>query len=109
MANSSGGSQAALVGRLNYLLQQAREVKSSSSVDPPLQVSELVPEKEPILGDLNGDEHSRNLAVEGAARTLFYANLVCICCPTDQSVICLLVLGIYSRQPASFCHHMESP
>lgn len=63
----------AIVARLNQLLRQARIVKPSTSIDPPLQVSELVPENEPLLGEIEG---MKQLAVESAARSLFYANLV---------------------------------
>ncbi|KAF2133429.1 nuclear matrix protein [Dothidotthia symphoricarpi CBS 119687] len=61
-----------VVMRLNHLLRRARIVKPSTSIDPPLQVSELVPDNELLLGDIEG---MKQLAVESAARNVFYANL----------------------------------
>jgi THO complex subunit 1 len=66
----------AVAPRLDYLLRRARVVKQSASIDPPLQVSELVPESEPLLGDIEGGKEVRTLAVESAAKSVFYANLV---------------------------------
>jgi hypothetical protein len=66
----------AVAPRLDYLLQRARVVKAVTSIDPPLQVSELVPENEPLLGKIEGGDQVRTLAVESAAKSVFYANLV---------------------------------
>jgi THO complex subunit 1 len=66
----------AVAPRLDYLLQRARVVKRSTSIDPPLQVSELVPENEPLLGRIEGGDQVRTLAVESASKSVFYANLV---------------------------------
>ncbi|KAL5120610.1 hypothetical protein ACEQ8H_001358 [Pleosporales sp. CAS-2024a] len=76
MAQPAENSHSAVVVRLSHLLQRARQVKPSSAIDPPLQVSDLVPEEESLLGDLEGDDEARKLAVETAAKTLFYANLI---------------------------------
>ncbi|EFQ93789.1 hypothetical protein CFE70_010032 [Pyrenophora teres f. teres 0-1] len=65
----------AVAPRLDYLLRRARIVKQSASVDPPLHVSELVPENEPLLGEIEGGSAVRALAVESAAKSVFYANL----------------------------------
>lgn len=69
-------SQDAVALRLDYLLQRARVVKTSSSIDPPLQVSELVPETEPLFRGIEGEKEVRWLAVDSAAKGLFYAYLV---------------------------------
>lgn len=66
----------AVAPRLDFLLRRAREVKRVASIDPPLQVSELVPEGEPLLGEIEGGKEVRTLAVESAAKSVFYANLV---------------------------------
>ncbi|EMD61169.1 hypothetical protein COCSADRAFT_174485 [Bipolaris sorokiniana ND90Pr] len=65
----------AVAPRLDFLLRRAREVKRVASIDPPLQVSELVPEGEPLLGEIEGGKEVRTLAVESAAKSVFYANL----------------------------------
>ena len=62
--------------RLNYLLQRARIVKPSVSVEPPLNVSDLVPENESLLGDIEGEKEVRWLAIESAARSVLYSHLV---------------------------------
>lgn len=66
----------AVAPRLDHLLRRARVVKQNASIDPPLQVAELVPEDEPLLGEIEGGKEVRMLAVESAAKTVFYANLV---------------------------------
>jgi THO complex subunit 1 len=76
MARPAEDSQNAVVARLDYLLQRARVVKPTATIDPPLQVSELVPEDEPLFGSIEGEDEGRKLAVESAAKSLFYANLV---------------------------------
>ncbi|KAG9192962.1 hypothetical protein G6011_11696 [Alternaria panax] len=65
----------AVAPRLDYLLRRAREVKQSTAIDPQLQVSELVPENDPLLGEIEGGKEVRTLAVESAAKSVFYANL----------------------------------
>lgn len=66
----------AVAPRLDYLLRRARVVKQNASIDPPLQVAELVPENEPLLGEIEGGKEVRTLAVESAAKSVFYVNLV---------------------------------
>ncbi|KAI4656147.1 hypothetical protein J4E93_000866 [Alternaria ventricosa] len=75
MAASNVLSADAVAPRLDYLLRRARVVKQSTAIDPPLQVSELVPESEPLLGEIEGGKEVRTLAVESAAKSVFYANL----------------------------------
>lgn len=82
--------------RLDDLLRRARVVKQSTSIDPSLPVSELVPESEALLGDLEGEKEVRALAVESAARSIFYANLVCLPYP-DPSLL-LTCVGINSNR-----------
>jgi THO complex subunit 1 len=76
MAASDVLAADAVASRLDHLLQRARVVKRSTSIDPPLQVSELLPENEPLLGKIEGGDQVRTLAVESAAKSVFYANLV---------------------------------
>jgi THO complex subunit 1 len=83
----------AVAPRLDYLLQRARVVKPSTSIDPPLQVSELVPENEPLLGKIEGGDQIRTLAVESAAKSVFYANLVSHYVPLPVPHVCLHAQG----------------
>jgi THO complex subunit 1 len=76
MAVRAQNSQNAVVARLEYLLRRARIVKPSSTIDPPLQVSDLIPEDELLFTEIEGEDESRKLAVDSAAKSLFYANLV---------------------------------
>jgi THO complex subunit 1 len=76
MAVPAQDSQSAVVARLDYLLHRARDVKRSATIDPPLQVSDLVSDVEPLIGNIEGEDESRKLAVDSAAKSLFYANLV---------------------------------
>jgi THO complex subunit 1 len=76
MAVPSQAPQDAVAARLDYLLHRARIVKPSTSIDPPLQVGDLVPEHEPLLGSIEGEKEARFLAVDSPARSLFYAILV---------------------------------
>jgi THO complex subunit 1 len=76
MAGPDMSATNAVSSRLDYLLQRARIVKPSVLVDPPLQVADLVPENESLLGDIEGSKDVRFLAVESAARSVFYANIV---------------------------------
>jgi THO complex subunit 1 len=70
-------AQDAVAVRLDHLLQRARIVKPSTAIDPPLQVSELVPDNQLLLGSIDGEKDARLLAVDSSARHLFYAILVC--------------------------------
>lgn len=75
MAVVDGSSLNPVAQRLDYLLRRARVVKQSTNIDPPLQVSELVPENESLLGDIEGEKEVRGLAIESAAKSVFYINL----------------------------------
>ncbi|KAL6704330.1 hypothetical protein ACN47E_008286 [Coniothyrium glycines] len=75
MAVSDTSTTNSVESRLDYLLQRARVVKPSVSVNPPLQVSDLVPENETLLGHLEGEKEVRFLAVETAARRVFYEHI----------------------------------
>ncbi|KAF1842021.1 nuclear matrix protein [Cucurbitaria berberidis CBS 394.84] len=75
MAIPGEPSPNAVAPRLDYLLRRARVVKQSTSIDPALPVPELVPESESLLGDIEGEKEVRALAVESAAKAVFYANL----------------------------------
>ena len=98
--------QDAVAVRLEYLLQRARIVKPSATIDPPLQVSELVPETEPLLGQLEGEKEVRWLAVDSAAKGLFYAYLVSSSLPS--LAMPLTCSGIDSNLGARLRDHLES-
>lgn len=66
----------AVAHRIDHLLRRARVVKQNATIEPLLQVSELVPEGELLLGDMEGDKEVRALAIESAAKRVFYTNLV---------------------------------
>jgi THO complex subunit 1 len=72
----SDAPQNSTAARLDELLQRARTVKRSTSIEPPLQVAELVPENEPLFNDINGEKDILATAVESAAKGVFYANIV---------------------------------
>lgn len=74
MALGAGVSTNAIIARLNHLLQRAREVKQSHSIDPPLQVSALIGDDENILGSLQVDKDTYE--IESAAKSIFYSTLV---------------------------------
>lgn len=95
MAVPDGPSAIAVAPRLDSLLRRARVVKQSTSIDPPLPVSELVPESEPLIGSAKGEEEVLSLAIESAARAVFYANLV----SPPHFISCLLLtwVGINSN------------
>lgn len=76
MAASKSSSENAVTKRLYDLLRRAREIKRSTSIDPPLQVSALVDDDEPLVAFSGIGEESRNSLVEGAAKTIFYATVV---------------------------------
>lgn len=69
-------SQISTAARLEELLQRARTVKPSTAIEPQLQVSELVPENEPLFHDINGEKDVLSTAVESAAKSVFYAHIV---------------------------------
>jgi len=66
--------------RLDELLQRARNAKPSTTIEPSLQVSELVHENEPLFSGINGEKDVLSTAVESAAKSVFYANIVGITC-----------------------------
>lgn len=61
---------------LDELLQRARTVKPSTSIDPQLQVSELASGDEPLFGGFTVEKDILSTALESAARRIFYANIV---------------------------------
>lgn len=68
--------QTSTAARLEELLQRARSVKHSTSIEPLLQVAELVSENDPLFSDINGEKDTLATAVESAAKGVFYANIV---------------------------------
>lgn len=105
MAVAGVPAASAVTSRLDYLLRRARAVKQSTSIDPSLAVSELVPESEALLGDIEGEKEVRALAVESAARSVFYANLVCLPCP--NSSLLLTSVGINSNRRGGVRDRLE--
>lgn len=65
-----------MAARLRDLLQRSREVKPKSTIEPPLQVSELVADNEEIIGPISSDKEAHNNAIETAAKDIFYTTLV---------------------------------
>jgi len=72
----ASASQMQTAARLNELLQRARSVKPSTSIEPPLQVSELVSEDESLFSESNGEKDILSNALESAAKGVFYASIV---------------------------------
>lgn len=68
--------QSSTAARLSELLQRARNVKPSTSIEPPLQVSELVPDEESLFGDISGEKEILSVALESAAKGVFYSTIV---------------------------------
>lgn len=66
----------AMAARLTALLQRARALKQSISIDPPLQVSELLSDSESLLGHATGTKDNQMLAVDRAAKNIFYGKVV---------------------------------
>lgn len=62
----------AMTLRLQELLERAKHVKKSTTVDPALPVSELVGGDELLLSDAVGDKETHKSIVERAARNIFY-------------------------------------
>lgn len=66
----------AIEERLNELLQNAREVKQSNTIEPPLQVSTLTADDGRLFVPVQGDKEIYTLAFERAAKNIFYSKLV---------------------------------
>lgn len=105
MAVSASESQNAVIATLNDLLQRARIVKPSTTIDPPLQVSDLVSEKEPLFENVEGEDEARKLAVDSAAKYLFYANLVSLSIQNRYNI--LTPLGINPHRRRRLCDYLE--
>lgn len=105
MAVSASESQNTVIATLNDLLQRARIVKPSTTIDPPLQVSDLVPESEPLFKDIEGEDEARKLAVDSAAKFLFYANLVSL--SAHGLYVSLTPPGFNPYRRCRLCDHLE--
>lgn len=81
----AGPTQASTAARLDELLQRARTIKPNTSIDPPLQVSDLVPENETLFSSVNGEKDVLATSVESAAKGVFYAHLVSSPRPTKPA------------------------
>jgi THO complex subunit 1 len=67
-----------LTVRLEDLLERARNVKQSTTINPPLPVSELAQDGQPLFTPVFGDKETHMIAFEKAAKATFYNTLVCI-------------------------------
>ncbi|KAF2178872.1 nuclear matrix protein [Zopfia rhizophila CBS 207.26] len=63
----------AMTVKLGELLHQASEVKKQTTIDPPLQVSEISANEGPLLGPVVGDKDAHMTVIEKAAKNIFYA------------------------------------
>jgi THO complex subunit 1 len=73
MAVSEVPAANAVPSRLDYLLKRARIVKQSTEIEPPLQISNLMPDGQALFSDIEGES---SLAVESAMKQTFYSILV---------------------------------
>lgn len=71
MAVSRPLPEAAVIARLKSLVQRARNVKHEISIDPPLHVSTLLLDNEPLLERIEPND-LRDLTVENAAKNILY-------------------------------------
>lgn len=69
-------AQISTAARLDELLQRAHTVKRGTSIEPALQVAELVRKNESLFSDNNGEKEILSTAVESAAKGVFYAYIV---------------------------------
>jgi THO complex subunit 1 len=76
MAIPTADPARAVTAKLEELLQRASEIKQQTSIDPPLQVSELAADDEPLLGPVVGDKETHRTVIERAAKNIFYTSLV---------------------------------
>lgn len=95
MAISDATLSDVMAAKLEELLQRAHQVKQSTAIDPPLQVSKLAADNRPLLGPISGDKEIHMLAFEKAAKNIFYDKLVRS--PQAQSVSCSHVIGLNSH------------
>ncbi|KAF2473142.1 nuclear matrix protein [Lindgomyces ingoldianus] len=75
MAASDTALVGATTAKLEELLQRARTIKQATSIDPPLQVSKLATNNESLLGPTVEASDSHMIAIEGAAKHVFYSIL----------------------------------
>ncbi|KAF2871897.1 nuclear matrix protein [Massariosphaeria phaeospora] len=75
MAITDIPSMNALASSLDRLLQRALTIKKTTTINPPLQVSELSTDGEALYAHIAGDKEARMLAVESAAKDVFYGVL----------------------------------
>jgi hypothetical protein len=71
MAISAVSSQDVLSSRLNVLVRRARTVKKETSIDPPLQISALLEDNEPLVERIEPRD-LRDLTAESAAKSILY-------------------------------------
>ena len=63
--------EAAFTSRLQELVRRARTIKQETSIDPPLQVSALLQDNEPLVEQIEPKE-LRELTAESAAKSILY-------------------------------------
>ncbi|KAF2653256.1 hypothetical protein K491DRAFT_603281 [Lophiostoma macrostomum CBS 122681] len=61
--------------KLEVLLERARDVKQSTSINPPLTVSELAQDGQPLFTLVSSNKDTDIVAFEKAAKAIFYNNL----------------------------------
>lgn len=66
----------ALTARLEKLLERARNVKESTSIEPPLQATDLVGIGEDVVSFVSENKDVHYNAMETAAKKIFYAKIV---------------------------------
>jgi THO complex subunit 1 len=76
MAVSNDTSSDVVAAQLKDILRRARTIKQSTTIYPPLPVSELVTNNEPLFTKIPGDNELHLIAFETAARSHFYRILV---------------------------------
>lgn len=75
MAIPNMPSQDGFVSRLSSLVRRARTVKKETSIDPPLQISALLEDNEPLVERIEPRD-LRELTAESAAKSILYPKLV---------------------------------
>lgn len=62
----------AVTARFKQLLQQARQIKSSDAIEPPISVADLLSENTLLLSDNIQNQSSHNTVAETAAKSLLH-------------------------------------
>jgi len=65
-----------LTARLEELLERARNVKKSTSIEPPLLVADLLSDGEEVIPFIHENKDIHYNAIETATKRLFYSKIV---------------------------------